>query len=175
MVSIFVEDGRIDGPRWVAIGAMALAVFAIANDFTAMNVALPAIESDLDSDLSTAQWVVNGYALVFGVLIVPGGRLADIYGRSKILYVGAAVFAGFSLLGGLAPNVGLLIAARVVRMGVGGAMMWPAILGLIYALLPPSKAGLFPPSVMANRPFMWACMAVLPCCRSVPYASSAAG
>ena len=136
-----VDDGTIDKATWLAIGAMALAVFAIANDFTAMNVVLPTIEAELDTDLSNVQWVVNGYALVFGVLIVPGGRLADIFGRTKILYVGAAVFAGCSLLGGLAPNVWLLIGARVL-MGVGGAMMWPAILGLIYALLPASKAGL---------------------------------
>ena len=135
------SDERISASTWLALGAMALAVFAIANDFTAMNVVLPAIERDLDTDLSTVQWVVNGYTLVFGVLIVPGGRLADIFGRSRILYIGAAIFAAFSLLGGLAPNVELLIASRAL-MGVGAALMWPAILGLIYGLLPASKAGL---------------------------------
>jgi EmrB/QacA subfamily drug resistance transporter len=126
---------------WIAIAAMALAVFAIANDFTAMNVVLPTLEQDLDANLSTVQWVVNGYALVFGVLIVPGGRLADIFGHKEVLAVGATIFAAFSLLGGLAPNIYLLIAARIL-MGIGGAMMWPAILGLIYAILPASKAGL---------------------------------
>jgi EmrB/QacA subfamily drug resistance transporter len=75
------------------------------------------------------------------VLIVPGGRLADLFGRTRILMIGAAIFAGFSLLGGLAPNVWLLIAARCL-MAIGGAMMWPAILGLIYALMPEDKAGL---------------------------------
>ncbi len=120
---------------------MGLAVFAIANDFTAMNVVLPAIEKELDTDLARVQWVVSGYALVFGVLIVPGGRLADMFGRVKILSIGGLIFALFSLLGGLAPNVYLLIAARCL-MGVGAAMMWPAILGLMYALLPESKAGL---------------------------------
>ena len=140
--SATARDGDVI-PRstWVAMGAMALAVLAIANDFTAMNVVLPTIEGDLDSSLSAVQWVVNGYALVFGVLIVPGGRLADVYGRSRMLCIGAALFAAFSFLGGLAPNVGLLIAARVL-MAVGGALMWPAILGLIYGLLPESKAGL---------------------------------
>ncbi|MBI2704827.1 MAG: MFS transporter [Actinobacteria bacterium] len=135
------DDGTISKQTWIAIGAMALAVFAIANDFTAMNVALSTIERELDTDLATVQWVVNGYALVFGVLIVPGGRLADLFGRTKILFVGSAVFAGFSLLGGIAPNVYFLIGARLF-MGIGGALMWPAILGLIYAIMPESKAGL---------------------------------
>ncbi len=123
------------------MGALGLVVFAIANDFTAMNVVLPAIESELDADLSTTQWVVNGYALMFGVLIVPGGRFADMFGRTKVLYIGCALFGLFSLLGGFAPNIALLIAARV-SMGIGAALMWPAILGLIYALLPDAKAGL---------------------------------
>ncbi|RLE25011.1 MAG: MFS transporter [Actinobacteria bacterium] len=132
---------EVSRETWLAVGAMMLAVFAVANDFTAMNVVLPTIESDMDTDLATVQWVVNGYALMFGVLIVPGGRLADLYGRKEMLAVGALIFAGFSLLGGLAPNIVLLILARIL-MGVGAAMMWPAILGLIYSLLPESKAGL---------------------------------
>ena len=135
------DDDEISRESWIAIAAMSLAVFAIANDFTAMNVVLPTLEQDLDTDLSTVQWVVNGYALVFGVLIVPGGRLADLFGHKKILAVGALTFAGFSLLGGLAPNIYLLILARIL-MGVGAAMMWPAILALIYAILPANKAGL---------------------------------
>lgn len=125
----------------LAIVALGLAVFAVANDFTAMSVALPTIEHDFDADVSLVQWVVNGYALIFGVLIVPGGRLADMFGRRLILFVGAAFFAGFSLLGGLAPNIWVLIIARLL-MGVGGAMMWPAILGLFYAILPSDRASL---------------------------------
>ncbi len=132
---------RIPGESWLAIGAMLLGVFVIANDFTAMNVVLPDIEAELDADLSTVQWVVNGYALIFGILIVPGGRIADIYGRREALAVGAIIFAAFSLVGGLAPNVWVLIASRLL-MGVGGALMWPAILGLMYALLPSSKSAL---------------------------------
>jgi EmrB/QacA subfamily drug resistance transporter len=87
------------------------------------------------------QWVVNAYALTFGMAIVTGGRLADMYGRRRIFFIGAAIFAGFSLLGGLAPDAGTLIAMRVA-MGIGGALMWPAILGMTYAILPDSRAGL---------------------------------
>ena len=134
-------DDVVSAQTWLSIAAMSLAVFAIANDFTAMNVVLPTLEQDLDTDLARVQWVVNGYSIMFGVLIVPGGRLADLFGRKEMLALGAAIFALFSFLGGLAPNVELLIAARIL-MGIGGALMWPSILGLMYALLPASKSGL---------------------------------
>ena len=97
----------------MALFAMALGVFVIANDFTALNVALPAIERDFDVDIATAQWVINAYALFFGLAIVTGGRLADMFGRRKIFFIGSAFFAGFSLLGALSPDVGVLIGTRV--------------------------------------------------------------
>jgi EmrB/QacA subfamily drug resistance transporter len=133
-------EGRLDRGTWLALVAMALGVFVIANDFTALSVAIPNIEADLHTTLNKAQWVINGYALVFGVLIVTGGRLADLFGRKRMFMVGAAIFALFSLLAGLMPNVWLLILCRGL-MGVGGALVWPAILGLTYALLPESRAG----------------------------------
>jgi EmrB/QacA subfamily drug resistance transporter len=135
------SDGKIDRGTKLALVAMALGVFVVANDFTALSVAIPNIEHDLHTTLSRAQWVINGYALVFGVLIVTGGRLADLFGRKRTFMLGAAIFATFSVLAGLAPGVNLLILCRAL-MGVGGALMWPAILGMTYALLPESKAGL---------------------------------
>ena len=78
---------------------------------------------------------------MFGVLIVTGGRLADLFGRKRIFMIGAGIFAVFSLAAGLMPSVVPLIACRGL-MGIGGAMMWPAILGMTYALLPEEKAGL---------------------------------
>src|SRR5262245_21496390 len=93
--------GRIERSTWLALVAMGLGVFVIANDFTALSVAIPEIEHDLNTTLTKAQWVINGYALVFGVLIVTGGRLADLFGRKKIFMIGAAIFAAFSLAAGL--------------------------------------------------------------------------
>jgi EmrB/QacA subfamily drug resistance transporter len=135
------SSGRLDRGTVLALVAMGLGVFVIANDFTALSVALPKIESGLSTDLTTSQWVINGYALVFGVLIVTGGRIADLFGRKRVFMLGAAIFAVFSVLGGLSPNVAVLITCRAL-MGIGGAMMWPAILGMTYAILPEDKAGL---------------------------------
>ncbi|HEX5314784.1 MAG TPA: DHA2 family efflux MFS transporter permease subunit [Gammaproteobacteria bacterium] len=132
---------RIAPGTLMALVAMGLAVFVLANDFTAMSVALTQIEHDFNSDVTTVQWVINAYALVFGVLIVTGGKLADMFGRRRIFFVGTAIFALFSFLGGIAPNVIWLIGARAL-MGIGGAMMWPAILGMTFAALPERKAGL---------------------------------
>jgi EmrB/QacA subfamily drug resistance transporter len=131
----------LDRTTILALVAMGVAVLVIANDFSALTVALPAIEKQFDTDVGTVQWVINAYALTFGVLIVAGGRLADIFGRKRIFLIGTAIFATFSLLGGAAQNTAWLIACRAV-MGVGGAMMWPAILGMTYAALPKSRAGL---------------------------------
>ncbi|MCB0858663.1 MAG: MFS transporter [Solirubrobacterales bacterium] len=126
---------------YLAMGAMALGVFVIANDITAMNVALPAIEKDFDTSVTTVQWVVNAYALVFGVLIVTGGRLADLFGRREAFFVGAAIFLVASLAAATAQTEAWLIGARAV-MGIGGALIWPAVLGMTFALLPEDKAGL---------------------------------
>ena len=131
----------IERGTWLALIAMGIAVFVIANDFSAINVAIPQVESDFETDVSTAQWVVNAYALTFGVMIVTGGRLADIFGRTRTFFVGSAIFASMSLAGATAPTEAWLIVARVL-MGIGGAMMWPAILGMTYSALPTERAGL---------------------------------
>ena len=119
----------------LALVAMGLGVIVIANDFTALNVALPAMEQDFDVDVGTIQWTVNAYVLVFGMGLVTGGRLADMLGRRLIFFIGTAIFAAFSALGAIAPSADVLIAARI-GMGVGGALMWPAILGMTFAALP---------------------------------------
>jgi len=120
---------------------MSMSVLVIANDFSAVNVAIPTMEKDFDTSVNTIQWVVNAYALTFGVMIVTGGRLADMFGRRRAFFLGTAIFASMSALGGAAQTETWLIATRVV-MGIGGALMWPAILGMTFELLPAEKAGL---------------------------------
>jgi len=146
------NDDALSKSAILGMIAMAVAVFVVANDFTALSVALPAIEKTFGTSVNTAQWVINGYAMVFGVAIVTGGRLADMFGRRRIFFIGAAIFATFSVIGGFAPNIWLLLAARFI-MGIGGAMMWPAILGMTFSLLPKSKAGLAGGLIMGSAGF----------------------
>lgn len=120
---------------------MSMSVLVIANDFSAINVAIPTMEKDFHTNINTIQWVVNAYALTFGVMIVTGGRLADMFGRRRAFFLGTAIFASMSALGGAAQTETWLIATRIV-MGIGGALMWPAILGMTFELLPSEKAGL---------------------------------
>jgi EmrB/QacA subfamily drug resistance transporter len=134
-------SGAISRTTWLALLAMGISVVVIANDFSAINVALPTMEEDFHTNVNTIQWVINAYALTFGVMIVTGGRLADMFGRRRAFFVGTAIFAAMSALGGAAQSEAWLIASRVV-MGVGGALMWPAILGMTYELLPEERAGL---------------------------------
>lgn len=125
----------------LALAALSLGVFIVTNDLTALSVAIPKMESALHSDPTTSQWAINGYALSFGVLMITCGRLADVFGRKRLFVAGALVFGISSFLGGLAQTMPELIAGRVA-MGVGAAMMWPAMLGMMYVLLPVDRAGL---------------------------------
>jgi EmrB/QacA subfamily drug resistance transporter len=120
---------------------MALAVFVVANDITALTVAVPAMERDFGASVGTVQWVINAYALTFGVLIVTGGRLGDIFGHRRTFLVGIGIFVCFSLVGALAQEVWWLIVCRAI-MAIGGALMWPAIVGLIFAIVPSDRSGL---------------------------------
>ncbi|WNZ55558.1 MFS transporter [Microbulbifer sp. MKSA007] len=124
----------------IGLTALSLAVFLVANDFTAFSVAIPAMEKHFNADISTLQWVINGYALVFGIFIVTGGRLADMFGRRRLFFVGTSIFVFFSVLGGLAVNEWMLLGSRAL-MGVGGALMWPAVLGMTYQIMPDDRAG----------------------------------
>jgi EmrB/QacA subfamily drug resistance transporter len=128
-------------PSRIALFALALSIIAIANDFTALNVMVPTFESEFDVNLTTAQWVLNAYALVFAMLIVPGGRLCDLFGRTRMFTIGTTIFVTFSVVGAAAPDIGVLIAARAL-MAVGGAIMWPAVLGMTFDAFGPARAGL---------------------------------
>jgi EmrB/QacA subfamily drug resistance transporter len=109
-------------------------------DNTVVFVALSAIQSDLHISTSELEWVVNGYALTFAVLMLTGGKLADLLGRRRIFIVGLAIFTASSLACGLATGATVLIGARVIQ-GVGSALMNPATLSIITATFPPRQRG----------------------------------
>jgi EmrB/QacA subfamily drug resistance transporter len=99
-------------------------------DASIVNVALPSIRADLGFSVQNLQWVLSGYLLTYGGLMLLGGRAADLFGRRRILAAGTIVFFAASLSAGLAPNDGLLVASRLVQGG-GAAMMIPAALSIL--------------------------------------------
>jgi len=129
-------NGRIVNPkRWRALCVLALVQFMLVLDITVVNVALPSIKNDLGFTQSGLAWVVNGYTLMAGGLLLLGGRLADVLGRRRLFLAGLAVFALGSLSCGLAHSAPVLIASRFVQ-GSGEALAAPAALGLVALLFP---------------------------------------
>jgi EmrB/QacA subfamily drug resistance transporter len=133
---IFAEENR----KWWTLAAVAFGLFMIMLDNTVVNVALPSMQRALHIDRSELEWVVNAYALTFGVLLLSGGKLADLLGRRRIFIVGLIIFTASSLACGLAGSASLLIGARTVQ-AVGAAMMNPATLSIITATFPPRQRG----------------------------------
>jgi EmrB/QacA subfamily drug resistance transporter len=107
-----------------------VAAFMVVLDFSIVNVALPSIERELHMAADAVQWIVTGYAISFGGLLILGGRAADLFGRRRMFVAGLVAFSLASLAGGLARDPALLIAARVMQ-GAGAAIVAPAALSLI--------------------------------------------
>src|SRR5918997_3040915 len=102
-----------DPRRWRALGVTQLAGFMGLLDVSIVNVALPSIQSDLGASAATVQWVVSGYALTFGLVLVAAGRLGDALGRRRMFLVALAAFVLCSAAAGAAPSIATLIAARL--------------------------------------------------------------
>jgi EmrB/QacA subfamily drug resistance transporter len=121
--------------RW-ALAATVLGSAVVFLDGTVVNVALPAIGRDMQAGIDGLQWTINGYLLTLAALILLGGSLGDRFGRRRVFVTGVIWFAAASLLCGLAPNLGALIAARVLQ-GIGGALLTPGSLAIIQASFHP--------------------------------------
>lgn len=127
-----------------ALVIICMAQLMVVLDSTIANIALPYIATDLNIGASNLQWIVTGYALAFGGLLLLGGRLADLFGRRRIFMIGLLVFAAASALGGIAQNEAMLLGSRGLQ-GVGAAMAAPAALALITTT--------FPAGPLRNRAF----------------------
>lgn len=128
--------GGSGGPRpGIRLALILVAAFMVVLDFSIVNVALPAIERELGITTAVAQWVVTGYAIAFGGLLILGGRAADLFGRRRMFIAGLIIFSLASLAGGLARDPVLLIVSRVVQ-GAGAAVVAPAALSLITTSFP---------------------------------------
>ena len=130
----------LDPRRWRALAVCITALFMTLLDLSIVNVALPSIRAGLGAGASEVQWVVSGYALAFGMVPIIAGRLGDDRGRRFMLLAGIAGFILTSLVVGLAPNPGVLIAGRVLQ-GVSGGLINPQVSGLIQQLFPRTERG----------------------------------
>jgi EmrB/QacA subfamily drug resistance transporter len=115
--------------RWILL-ATALGSGIAFLDATVVNIALPTIGTDLGARVADLQWILNAYTLTLASLILIGGSLGDRFGRRRVFLIGIVWFAAASLLCGLAPNTGMLVAARALQ-GVGGALLTPGSLAII--------------------------------------------
>ena len=124
----------------LVLAAMTLANAMILVDQTAVPVSLPSVMEDLGVATETAQWVLNASLLPLAGLLVFGGRLGDLLGLRRVFLAGSVMFAGASAIGGLAPDIEILLAARVVQ-GIGGALMLPATVAIVSSTFAAEQRG----------------------------------
>jgi EmrB/QacA subfamily drug resistance transporter len=124
--------------RWIAMTILLISSFMNFIDVTIVNVALPSMQKSLGATSAGIEWVVAGYIMTFALGLMPFGRLGDVIGRKRIFMSGVALFTIASFLCGIAPGMGLLIAARVLQ-GVGGAMMVPQVIAIGQVMFPPHE------------------------------------
>src|SRR5206468_9177965 len=129
IVANAVDEGQ-DRRRWAALAVIVTAQFMVVLDVAIVNVALPSIKTDLHFSQESLQWVITAYSILFGGVLLLGGRLADVLGRRKLFVAGLLLFTVSSLLDGLAWSETSLIAFRVLQ-GLGAALLSPAALSLL--------------------------------------------
>ena len=132
-------NGRRSAP-WLALSVLALGLFMTLLDLTIVNVAIPSIVDDLRSSLDQILWVLNGYSLVYAVLLITSGRLGDIFGPRNMFAAGIVVFTIASAFSGLAQDPIQLILARGAQ-GFGAAMLAPQGLPIMTTIFPPERRG----------------------------------
>jgi EmrB/QacA subfamily drug resistance transporter len=134
------NDVRTDTMRWRAMSVALVAGFMTLLDVSIVNVALPSIRDDLHLSSGELQWVLSGYALTFGLLLVPAGRFGDARGRRNVFIAGLAVFTLASAAAGLATSALWLIVARLVQ-GAAAGVVNPQVSGLIQQMFKPAERG----------------------------------
>ncbi|MFJ1967191.1 MFS transporter [Streptomyces sp. NPDC087903] len=123
---------------WIPLAVLATAQFLVVLSTSIVNVALPQIRAGLDLSDTGQAWTVNAYVLVFGALLLPGGRAGDVYGLRRVFLLGISLFALSCLGAALAPTASVLIACRAVQ-GIGAALLAPTALALVLTLYPESE------------------------------------
>jgi EmrB/QacA subfamily drug resistance transporter len=132
------EPAGADPRRWKALAVLAMMQFMLVLDVTVVTVALPRIQANLHFSYQGLAWVINGYVLMAGGLLLLGGRLADLFGRRRGFLAGVVVFGVASAACGAATTSWMLVSSRFVQ-GIGEALAGPAALGMIPMLFPDAK------------------------------------
>ena len=127
--------------KWVIFGVTMIGLFMALIDVTIVNITLPELQRDLDADVDTVSWVLNAYNIVFAVLLVSMGRLADQFGRKRFFVTGMTIFTVGSLLCALSPSIDALIGFRALQ-AVGAAVLAPLALATTALVFPPEQRGL---------------------------------
>ena len=122
---------QLDPKRWFAASVAIVSVAIPVLDNTILNLAVPTILREFDTQLSSLQWVITGYSLTFATLLIIGGRLGDIYGHRRMFVLGASVFAAGSLLASISHSVPTLFVGEALIEGIGASMMIPATLSIL--------------------------------------------
>ena len=135
-----MSEARRPSSPWLALTVLALGLFMTLLDLTIVHVAIPSIVDDLHSSLDQILWVLNGYSLVYAVLLITSGRLGDIFGPRNMFAAGIVVFTLASAFSGLAQDPVQLILARGAQ-GLGAAMLAPQGLPIMLSLFPPERRG----------------------------------
>ena len=125
---------------WLVLVVLTTGFFMILLDTTIVNVAIPAMSKGLNAPFDEILWVLNGYILVYAVLLITAGRLGDLFGQRNMFALGLAIFTLASALCGFSQNSTELIAARIVQ-GVGGALLTPQTLAILTSIFPPERRG----------------------------------
>ena len=131
-------DVVVERRAWWALSVSTLVTFLIVIDITAVNVAFPSIADDFGATRGQLSWIVSGYSVTVGALLLAAGRLADSRGRRRMFIPGVSIFALGSALSGLAPSVGLLIGARIIQ-AIGGAVTTSSSMAVVLPEFPPSR------------------------------------
>jgi EmrB/QacA subfamily drug resistance transporter len=129
---------QLNPQRWTAFGFLLLAAAMSLIDLTVVNIGIPAIRRSLHPSEAATEWIISAYALAYGLGLITGGRLGDIYGRRRVFVTGVVGFMAGSIVCGAAPSIGVFLAGRVLQASFA-ALMMPQVLGSVGSLFPPAE------------------------------------
>lgn len=135
-----MTSNKMTFQSWCVLLAVGILVFILNIDYTAVNLTLIPIAEEIETDLNTLQWLLSAYVLVWAALVIPAGKIADIYGNSRALIGGLLIFMGGSVLTGLGHTIEVLVLGRVLQ-GIGAAMFSAPAWATTFSVAPPERQG----------------------------------